>query len=284
MDAAQFDLTVEMEERHWWYTARREIMRAILEQLAPPQAGKTVVDIGCGTGANIASLAGAYRAIGTDASLDAIERAQRRFPQAEFHCTTDEAQLAKLVAAADIVTCMDVLEHVPDDFALLSSLLSAAQPGTHFLLTVPALLSLWSGHDEALAHYRRYDRARLERLWQGLPATCLLLSYFNARLYPLVKTIRGANALLGRTSGAQGTDLNVPIAPVNRLLHGIFAGEKPRLLRLLATGNGHAYRRGVSLIAVLRREPGEVVVRAKPIDIEPDYYDPVAKQYLTSSH
>jgi SAM-dependent methyltransferase len=281
MDAAQFDVNVAMEERHWWFTARREIMRAIVEQLAPPQTGKTVVDIGCGTGANIASLADAYRAIGTDASADAIERAERRFPQAEFHCTTDAAQLAGFVSQADVVTCMDVLEHVPDDFSLLSSLLAAARPGTHFLLTVPALLSLWSGHDESLAHYRRYDAERFARVWQGLPVECRMLSYFNARLYPLVRAIRNTNALLGRTSGVQGTDLKVPAAPLNRTLHGIFLGEKPRLLRLLQQNSAKGYRRGVSLIAVLRRENGEIAVRNKPADISPDYYDPVARKYLT---
>ena len=241
--------------------------------------GKTVVDIGCGTGANIASLAGDYRAIGTDASPDAIERAQRRFPQAEFHCTTDEAQLAKFIAQADVVTCMDVMEHVPDDFSLLSSLLAAAKPDTHFLLTVPAMLSLWSGHDETLAHYRRYDRTRFERTWTGLPVTCRMHSYFNARLYPLVRAIRNTNALLGRTSGVQGTDLKIPAAPLNRTLHRIFLGEKPRLLRQLQQNSTNAYRRGVSLIAVLRREPGEVVVRTKPSDLLADYFDPVTKQY-----
>lgn len=283
MDAAQFDVNVAMEERHWWFTARREIMRALIEQLAPPCTGKTVVDIGCGTGANIASLANAYRAIGTDASPDAIERAQQRFPHAEFNCTTDEAQLATYIAAADVVTCMDVLEHVSDDFQLFSSLLAAARPGTHFLLTVPALLSLWSGSDETLAHYRRYDRARFERMWLGLPVKCLLLSYFNARLYPVVKLIRNTNALLGRTSGVQGTDLKVPASPLNRVLHRIFLGESRALLRSLAENHDSGYRRGVSLIAVLRREPGDVAIRSKPNDIAPDYYDPVAKKYHPSS-
>lgn len=280
MDETQFDVNVQMEQRHWWFTARRRIMRTLIEHLAEPNAGRTIVDVGCGTGANIASLADAYRCIGTDASPHAIERAQRRFPEVEFHCTADEPQLAPLVARADVITLMDVLEHVSDDFALLSRLLAAARPGSHFLITVPALMSLWSGHDEALAHYRRYDRARLQRVWQDLPVTCLLLSYFNARLFPAVQTIRWTNRLLGRTSGVEGTDLKLPPAPLNRLLHRSFAGEEKRLLRALGRNGRSGYRRGVSLLSVLRREAGEIAPRQKPPDVAPDYYDPVRGEYL----
>lgn len=283
MDAAQFDVNVAMEERHWWFTARREIMRALVEQLAPPHTGKTVVDVGCGTGANIASLAEGYRAIGIDAAAEAIDRAQSRFSQAELHCTADAERVAQLVAAADVVLCMDVMEHVPDDFALLSSLIAAAQPGAHLVLTVPALLSLWSGHDVALAHYRRYDRERFETTWQGLPVTCVLLSYFNARLYPLIRAARWTNTLVGRTSGMTGTDVKFRGGLVNRCLHAVFRGEQRRLLRLLAGQTQHSYRRGVSLIAVLRREPGEVALRTKPSDVARDFYDPVAKKYFNSS-
>jgi hypothetical protein len=110
-----------------------------------------------------------------------------------------------------------------------------------------------------------------------------MLSYFNARLYPLVKLVRTTNAWRGRTSGVQGTDLKLPAAPINRMLHRIFVGEQTRLLQLLAGQHDRPYRRGVSLIAVLRREPGDVAVRAKPADIAPDYYDPIAKKYLNSS-
>ena len=79
---------------------------------------------------------------------------------------------------------MDVLEHVPDDFAFLSELLAASSPGAHFLITVPANPSFWSAHDESNGHYRRYEPDRLGRLWSGLPVTTRLLTYFNARLYP----------------------------------------------------------------------------------------------------
>src|SRR5207237_1389947 len=132
-------------------------------------------------------------------------------------------------AAARLVMVMDVLEHVPDDFQLLGDLMAAASPGTYFLLTVPADQSLWSEHDQTFGHYRRYDLTRFERLWQDLPATPLLTSYFNTRLFPLVKLVRLRNRHLGKVSGQAGTDFDMPAAPVNRLLASCFAGEANRL-------------------------------------------------------
>jgi SAM-dependent methyltransferase len=283
MDATQFDLHADVEQRHWWFTGRRQIVRALIEKLAPPQQQKVVLDVGCGTGGNIASLADAYTSIGVDTSAYAIEHARRRFPNVEFHCTSSDQEVAEFVPRADVITLMDVIEHVPDDFALVSRVLSAARPGTHVVITVPADLALWSGHDEVFGHYRRYDRERLQVVWESLPVTCRLLSHFNARLYPVVNLIRRAKRKRQQQSGEHTTDLKIPAAPLNWMLHGIFAGESRRLVKLLEQPQREPYRHGVSLLAVLRREPGEIATRTRPADAPPDYYDPVRKEYGNSS-
>ncbi|HEY2251089.1 MAG TPA: class I SAM-dependent methyltransferase, partial [Planctomycetaceae bacterium] len=84
MQSAQFQLHAEIEERHWWFVARRRILRAIVEQLVPPSSEATVIDVGCGTGANLASLAADYRCIGVDTSSEAIRLARKRFPAVRF--------------------------------------------------------------------------------------------------------------------------------------------------------------------------------------------------------
>ena len=126
-----------------------------------------------------------------------------------------------------------MLEHVADDYAMLSELLAAASPGCYFLLTVPADESLWSEHDESFGHYRRYDRARLEGVWAGLPVTTLLVSYFNSRLLPIVRLVRAWNRRRGRAAGRAGTDFWLPSRPANALLTAIFAGEAGRLVAAL---------------------------------------------------
>ncbi|MDZ4821395.1 MAG: class I SAM-dependent methyltransferase [Planctomycetota bacterium] len=361
MQSAQFQLHAEIEDRHWWFVARRRIVRSLIDQvlardlaasvvasndrtarvlaewmgrstivpivdalitetstthtqtthtpastasISPSAASialKTaettqhavmdtefrrpisdrrplIIDVGCGTGANIASLADRYRCVGIDSSQEAIDLAKARFPQAHFQCGYAPNDLMGLMPQASLVTMMDVLEHVEDDFALLTGLLSAMQPGAYLLLTVPADLSLWSEHDESFGHYRRYDQQRLEQLWNGLPVTPLLVSHYNTRLYRVIKASRRISRWRKRSAGKNGTDFRIPSRPVNKLLEGIFAGERERLSRSLLGEPDLGYGHGVSLIAILRREAGEIAPVSKPANIAADYFDPVRKQ------
>src|SRR6185295_20126636 len=149
MRSPQFQLHAEIEDLHWWFVARREIMRRMVEQIVPPSKDATVVDVGCGTGANLAALAESYNCVGIDTSPEAVRLAQQRFPAARFICGRAPDELGDVLEQTRLVLLMDVLEHVPDDFELLSSLMAAAPVGTNFLITVPADLSLWSEHDES---------------------------------------------------------------------------------------------------------------------------------------
>jgi SAM-dependent methyltransferase len=270
MHTEQFQLHADIEQRHWWFVARRRIMQQLVGELLPRSPTTTVVDIGCGTGGNIAALAEDYACTGIDTSAEAIDLAHRRFPKVRFLVGRAPADLGAIMQEARLVMLMDVLEHVADDFALLSELLAAASPGTYFLLTVPADESLWSEHDESFGHYRRYDRSRLGRVWEGLPVSTLLLSYFNTRLLPLVRFVRLRNRRRGHAAGRAGTDFWLPLAPINWGLGGIMAGEARRLVGQMQ-GHSLGYSAGSSLVAVLRREEGILPIRGKPGDLPPDH-------------
>jgi len=56
MDAQLFVTHAQMEDTHWWFLARRQILSAVLEACVPPGEGKSLIDIGCGTGGNSAAL------------------------------------------------------------------------------------------------------------------------------------------------------------------------------------------------------------------------------------
>jgi len=270
MQPEQFQLHADIEQRHWWFVARRQIVGRLIQEVLPPGPDATIVDVGCGTGANIAALADRYDCVGIDTSDQAIELARQRFPGVRFLTGRAPEDLGELMRQARLFTLMDVLEHVEDDFAMLSELLAAAEPGSLFLLTVPADDSLWTEHDESFGHYRRYDLDRFRRVWADLPVTTLLLSYFNARLYPVVRWVRAINRKRGRAAGRVGTDFELPSRPVNWLLKNIFAGESKRLLGILHGRKRRAYRRGVSLVALLRRQSGHIDIRRKPHDLPPD--------------
>jgi hypothetical protein len=186
-----------------------------------------------------------------------------------FTCGLAPAAFGPEERDADVMLEMDVMEHVPDDFLFASRLLAALKPGGHLLITVPADAALWSAHDEAFGHYRRYDRQRLERVWRDLPVTPLLVSHAMARLYPLVRAVRGWNRLRGRAAGQAGTDFTLPSRPINAALERLLAGESPRLVAAMRDP-ARAYPRGVSLIAILRREPGTIETARRPADVPGD--------------
>jgi SAM-dependent methyltransferase len=281
MHSAQFQLHAQIEQEHWWFVARREILRRIVQEVLPPRGEPLVVDVGCGTGANIAALVDGYRCVGIDTSAEAIELARQRFPRAEFLAGQAPGDLGPLAAEARLFLLTDVLEHVPDDFLMLSGLLAAASPQALFLITVPADMALWSPHDVSFGHYRRYTLPRLARVWEGLAVRTRLLSHYNARLYPLVRLIRALNRWRQRASGAAGTDFAQPARPLNWLLRRIFAGEQRRLVRQLRGRTRHAYARGVSLIALLERQRGAIELRERPEDVPADVHQAAPTELCT---
>jgi hypothetical protein len=117
-------------------------------------------------------------------------------------------------------------------------------------------------------------------VWAELPVETVLCSYFNTRLYPIIRLLRGWNRRRGQTAGMAGTDFDIPSRPVNWLLQKVFAGERHRLFGLLAKADQQGYRRGVSLVAVLRRGTDPIAVTNKPSDVVADYFDPVAATHL----
>jgi SAM-dependent methyltransferase len=283
MQTAQFQLHADIEQRHWWFVARRRILSDVIQAVVPPSPGTTIVDVGCGTGANLADLAGRYDCVGIDTSADAIRLARQRFADIRFIQGFAPRDLGSLIERARLVLLSDVLEHVSDDFALFSELLSAVRPGTYLLVTVPAELALWSEHDESFGHYRRYDAARLGQVWQGLAARPVFVSYFNARLYPIVKLVRRWNRWRNRSGGEAGTDFRLPGRWTNTALTHAFAGERRRLVRLARREPERPYARGVSLMALLERLPGETSPRTRPASVAADYFNPAA-QLAAAAH
>ena len=157
--------TLAVDEHHWWYRGRRRVIRAELDRLPLP-AGAHVLDAGCGSGRTLVELVRYGGEVsGIELDTDAAELARRR--------GLGEVQVGRLEelpwddATFDLITCLDVIEHVPDDVAALVELRRVARPGGWLLVTVPAYQALWSHHDEANHHYRRYSRPRCA--WRRAP-------------------------------------------------------------------------------------------------------------------
>jgi SAM-dependent methyltransferase len=254
MDRSHFEIVADVDQRHWWFLARRKILRDVLACVLPPDRSATVIDVGCGTGANIAALAKDYRCIGVDTSPDAIDFARQRFPDVDFICGYAPGDLGAAAGEAKAMLLMDVLEHVEDDRAVLEPLARALQPGAIMLVTVPADMRLWSSHDVGLLHFRRYDEAMLRTLFRGLPLQTVAMSHFCSRLYPLARMNRSIDRIKSRLiRPADAWAMRVPAAPLNRLLERTFEGESQRMVDFVQGRRPTGYARGVSLLAVLRR-------------------------------
>lgn len=229
-----------VQQRHWWFVARRRILQRLIESLRlPPRA--LILDSGCGSGGNLAMLSrfGQLRAMEVDATAREAASALGICPVAAGSLPQD---LPFDDERYDLICLLDVLEHVADDGAALAHLARRLRPGGRLLITVPAYGWLWSAHDEAHHHHRRYTASDLRQRAEVAGLSVQRLGYFNALLLPAIAAAR----LLGRWRGSGGaSDAALPPAPVNALLQAVFGLERHLVPRIL-------FPAGTSVLAVLR--------------------------------
>jgi SAM-dependent methyltransferase len=147
----------DIEETYWWFVGRRSILDGVLRKIGV--LGPIAVDIGCGSGRNMLLLAPyAGRVIGLDRSSAALAIAAS---QGLTVCGADGQDIPLPNSSVDAITAFDVLEHLDDDLGALAEFNRVLRPDGFLLITVPAYRFLWSEHDEALMHRRRYVASEL---------------------------------------------------------------------------------------------------------------------------
>ena len=242
MEADLYDQLWEIEQQHWWFQARREIVRSLIRRFADGSNRRLqICDLGCGTGGNLAALAAENDVVGVEYSPQALDYARRRLG--------DRVRPGSLpngvdlpAESFDVVLLTDVLEHIEDDQSTAATALRLLRPGGIVVATVPAYQWLYSEHDARHHHFRRYGRRQFRALWTE--ADVLLLSFYNAILFPPAAAVRLANRFLPRRVSSHG--LEIPPAPINRFLNRVMASEASLLGRVPLPF-------GLSLVAVVRK-------------------------------
>jgi SAM-dependent methyltransferase len=226
MERVVYQQMAELDDRHWWYRARRDIIADLIRREARPPADAAVLEIGCGTGHNLSMLSGFGHVDGLELDDEAAALSEKRLGR-----TVLRSPLPELVGVRkkyDLIGAFDVIEHIDDDHAALAAIVTKLKPGGIFIMTVPAHPWMWTAHDVANHHKRRYSKRALRALIDGSPMRLRKVGYFNSLLFPLAVAERTLSKLRGKDDG----DVSLPPAPLNKALEGIFAAERYLVGRL----------------------------------------------------
>ena len=227
MERVVYEIMADVDQRHWWYVARRKIIAALIRRDIRPPANAEILELGCGTGHNLAML-------GEFGHVDALELDDEARSVAEKRLGREvrSAPLPELAGVPerhyDLIGAFDVIEHIDDDTAALASIATKLKPGGKFILTVPAHRWMWSAHDVVNHHKRRYSKRSLRKLVESSPLKLEAIGYFNSLLFPVAVAERLSSKLRGKDEA----DLNMPPALLNAALEKVFAAERHLVGRL----------------------------------------------------
>lgn len=221
MDKAAYLEMYLNEDHHWWFVARRIIIRKILSYYLPVKRKRRILEVGCGTGGNLELLSTYGDVYATELDDEALEMAGKRGAYRVVKGSLPDD--IPFEGGFDLICMLDVLEHIDDDRGALEVIVKKLNPGGKILITVPACKFLWSEHDVTLHHKRRYGKKQLLRLVHASGFRIIYYTYFNTLLFPVIAAVRSRKKINGKECG---TDVSMPSKPVNLLLTAIFSGER----------------------------------------------------------
>jgi SAM-dependent methyltransferase len=243
MERTEYEAMLGQDERHWWYRGRRRVLAAVIGSLDLP-ASSRVLDAGCGSGRTLDDLAALGEAHGAEPSPLGVEAARRR-GHVVRRAPVEELPFED--AAFDLVTCLDVIEHTPDDERALRELRRVTRPDGALVVTVPAYPALWSAHDVSNRHYRRYTRAALRTAARASGWRVERETGFNAAYLAPAAAVRLARR---RAPAAATAEPASELALTPPALNGLL--EAPLRLEASLIARGRDLPAGLSLLAVLR--------------------------------
>ena len=225
MERVVYQQMAELDQRHWWYRARREVLAALIERTTKLPRRPRILEIGCGTGHNLAML-------GKFGHVDARELEARAIAERRVGRTVMSAPLPELkdvkMRHYDLIGAFDVIEHIDDDGAAIASIAGRLKPGGTLVVTVPAHGWMWSAHDVVNHHRRRYSKRALKRLIEASPLKLDKIGYFNSLLFPIAV----AERMYSKVRGKDEADLKLPPPALNTALEKAFAAERHLIARL----------------------------------------------------
>jgi len=244
MQQHTYSIMYEVEGKHWWFYGRRKIIEGFVERICREIAKRKprILDVGCGTGANLQMLSQFGAAEGVDVASEALDfcraRGLARVRQGAAETLPYED------ASFDLVTGLDVVEHLDDDLSGLREMHRVLRPGGRALLFVPAFMFLWGVQDDISHHRRRYTLRELKQKVTEAGLSIERATYANISFFLPILIGR---LLMRLTRIRPASENNITIGALNGLLGRILGAEGWWLQRM-------NFPFGVSIVCVARRD------------------------------
>src|SRR5215213_1186703 len=238
-----YPILFRVEQSHWWHIGRRKIIASFVEDICRRVTDRRprILDVGCGTGANLLMLSKYGDAEGVDVSEDALAFCRERGLESVKLGAAEELPYDD--GTFDLVTALDVVEHMDDDLAGLREMRRVLRPGGHVLLFVPTFMFLWGVQDDVSNHRRRYRLPELRRVVEKAGFEVERTTYANLTFFAPILMVRKFMRLTGMRTA---TENSINISSMNNLFGKVF-GAEASLLRHMN------FPFGVSGLCVARR-------------------------------
>ena len=224
-----YPILFRVEQSHWWHIGRRKILAGFVEEICSRVTDRRprILDVGCGTGANLLMLSKYGDAEGVDVSEDALAFCRERGLDKVRLGAGEELPYED--GTFDLVTALDVVEHMDDDLAGLSEMQRVLRPGGRVLIFVPTFMFLWGLQDEVSNHRRRYRLPQLRRILEQAGFEVERTTYANITFFAPIFLIRQLMRLTGIKTSSEN---NITISSLNGFLGRVFGAEST-ILRYL---------------------------------------------------
>jgi SAM-dependent methyltransferase len=243
MQQHTYSIMYEVEGKHWWFAGRRRIIEVFVKNVCRNMGTlqPRILDVGCGTGANLQMLAQFGAAEGVDVSMEALDFCRARGLSEVKQGAAESLPFAD--ASFDLVTGLDVVEHLDDDIAGLSEMRRVLRSEGRAVLFVPAFTFLWGVQDDISHHRRRYTLRDLKKKLEAAGLAVERASYANITFFVPILVGRVLMRLTGLRPASEN---NITVGALNGLLGRILGAEGWWLRRM-------RFPFGVSIVCVAKK-------------------------------
>ena len=185
MQKQEYRIMEDFEKEYWWHLGKRHLIKKLMGEYFTRKR-LNILEVGCGTGELTQLLQKHHNVMGIDVAQEAIDTCKARGITDVYNKDILELDTSKLKEKFDLVLALDVLEHIQEDVEAMKVINLLLKRDGYFFVNVPAHKFLWSGHDEALRHKRRYTMYELVQKLELSSFKIARKSYFVSFVFPII--------------------------------------------------------------------------------------------------